>query len=64
MLRFVTVLVSKGHIIEGPYVTCDLDPEGTRELWKVLSQSDQGVLEAGRPGRKEPLWLGLGQRPV
>lgn len=53
MLRFVTVLVSKGLIIEGPYVTCDLDPEGTRELWKVLSQSDQGCTggrEAGEEG--------------
>lgn len=38
----MNVLVSKGHIIEGPYETCDLDPEGTMEPWKFLSQSDHG----------------------
>lgn len=60
MLRFVTVLVSKGHIIEGPYVTCDLDSEGTREMWKVLSQSDQGCTggwETGEEGAAV-VWAG------
>lgn len=52
MLRFVTVVVSKGHIIEGPYVICDRDPEGTRELWKVLSRSDRGCTGGRETGEE------------
>lgn len=53
MLRFVTILVSKDHVIEGPYATCNFDPEDTRELWKVLSQFDRGCTggrDAGEEG--------------
>lgn len=51
-MECATVLVSEGHIIEGPYEICDLDPEDTREPWKVLSQSDHSYTR-GRETREE-----------
>lgn len=64
MLGCATILESKGQIIEGPYETCELDPEGTREPWEVLSQSDLGYFKGRETGRTELLWHGLGQRPM
>lgn len=58
------VLESEGQIIASPYETCGLDPEGTREPWKVLSQSDHDFFRVREMGRTELLSLGLGQRPV